>query len=141
MQWIYRKLIIFTGIYQKMFFFFNVTLNLIAELETFRKITEQFIDIAENFAKQVDKEKMRAIGAQNLLKTITKLREQEQLEIQVSNFQSFCLLKLLTIISDTFQALIMDKSLELERLKIENQYLQRIENDQNEIIDNFYHNQ
>lgn len=124
-----------------MFFFFNVTLNLIAELETFRKITEQFIDIAENFAKQVDKEKMRAIGAQNLLKTITKLREQEQLEIQVSNFQSFCLLKLLTIISDTFQALIMDKSLELERLKIENQYLQRIENDQNEIIDNFYHNQ
>lgn len=35
----------------------------------------------------------------------------------------------------------MEKSLELERLKIESQYLQRIESDQNEMIDNFYHNQ
>lgn len=53
------------------------------ELEIFSKITEQFAQIAENYAREVDKEKMRAIGAQNLLKTITKQREQEQQEIQV----------------------------------------------------------
>lgn len=53
------------------------------ELEEFRKISEQFIDITETFAKQVDIEKMRAIGAQNLLKAVSKQRETEQQEVQV----------------------------------------------------------
>lgn len=42
----------------------------------------------EKFAKQVDVEKMRAIGAQNLLKTISKQRETEQQELQVNNKNS-----------------------------------------------------
>lgn len=54
------------------------------ELNEFRKISEHFIGITESFAKQVDVEKMRAIGAQNLLKTISKQRETEQQELQVT---------------------------------------------------------
>lgn len=63
---------------------------------------------------------MKAIGAQNLLKTIAKQRESEQQQIQ---------------------SLIMEKSMELDRLKMEYQYLQRTESDQQEVIDNYYQNQ
>lgn len=57
------------------------------ELNEFRKISEHFIGITESFAKQVDIEKMRAIGAQNLLKTTSKQRETEQQELQVNKLR------------------------------------------------------
>lgn len=60
----------------------NLSFN-ITELNEFRKISEYFIGITESFAKQVDIEKMRAIGAQNLLKTTSKQRETEQQDLQV----------------------------------------------------------
>lgn len=63
---------------------------------------------------------MKAIGAQNLLKTFSKERESEQQKLQ---------------------AHITEKSIELERLKTEYQYLQRIEMEQQEIINNHYQSQ
>lgn len=92
----------------------------ISELLDFKKIADQFVLIAENYSQQVDAQKMKAIGAQNLLKTIAKQRESEQQQIQ---------------------SLIMEKSMELDRLKMEYQYLQRTESDQQEVIDNYYQNQ
>ncbi|XP_055613834.1 intraflagellar transport protein 20 homolog [Uranotaenia lowii] len=90
------------------------------KLEEFRRIIEQFSTIVESFASEVDREKMRAIGVQNLLKTFSKQREAEQQQIQSA---------------------IIEKMVELDKLKIEFQYLQRIESEQQEIIDNFYQNQ
>lgn len=52
-------------------------------MDEFHKISNQFVTIAESYASQVDQEKMRTIGAQNLLKTISKQRESEQQLIQV----------------------------------------------------------
>ncbi|XP_062550911.1 intraflagellar transport protein 20 homolog [Armigeres subalbatus] len=89
-------------------------------LAAFRHIIEQFVSIVENFATEVDEEKMRAIGIQNLLKTFSKQRESEQQQIQGE---------------------IIEKMVELDKLKIEYQYLQRIESEQQEMIDNFYQNQ
>lgn len=39
------------------------------------------------------------------------------------------------------QSEIIEKMVELDKLKIEFQYLQRIESEQQEMIDNFYQNQ
>ena len=44
-----------------------------------------FLTITDNFAGEVDQQKMRTIGVQNLLKTISKERENEQQQIQVNN--------------------------------------------------------
>ncbi|XP_058460789.1 intraflagellar transport protein 20 homolog [Malaya genurostris] len=90
------------------------------KLDEFRQITEDLVSIVESFSAEVDQEKMRAIGVQNLLKTFSKKRESEQQQIQSE---------------------IVEKMIELDKLKIEYQYLQRIESEQQEIIDNFYQNQ
>lgn len=57
--------------------------SLLSELGEFRGIIERFAGIVEGFAAEVDQEKMRAVGVQNLLKTFSKQRESEQQQIQV----------------------------------------------------------
>ncbi|CAO1421176.1 unnamed protein product [Diamesa hyperborea] len=90
------------------------------KLTDFRKITTEITSLLETFAKQVDQEKMRAISTQNLANSSAKQKEIEQQQIQTK---------------------IIEKTLELDRLKIELQYLQRVESEQQEIFDNFYQNQ
>jgi intraflagellar transport protein 20 len=70
--------------------------------------------MADSLAKDVEKEKMRAIGTRNLLKSVAKQREAEQQKLQ---------------------ALITEKSMELERLRIQYQSLQKTQLEQQEIID------
>jgi hypothetical protein len=41
--------------------------------------------MADLLAKEVEKEKMKAIGARNLLKSVAKQREAEQQQLQVSS--------------------------------------------------------
>lgn len=89
-------------------------------LQLFKKLAADFYKISETFAKDVDKEKLRAIGTQNQLKTISKQRQGEQ---------------------QVYQSQIYEQTVELERLKSEHQYLQRIETEQQEIINNFLVNQ
>nr|XP_014102891.2 intraflagellar transport protein 20 homolog [Bactrocera oleae] len=90
------------------------------KLQEFKKYAEDFHKIISGFAKDVEKEKLRAIGTQNLLKTISKERQAEQ---------------------QVYQSKIHEKNIELERLRNEYQYLQRIESEQQEIINNFLLNQ
>ncbi|CAO1431067.1 unnamed protein product [Diamesa serratosioi] len=90
------------------------------KLTDFRKITTEITTLLETFAKQVDQEKMRAISTQNLANSSAKQKEIEQQQTQTK---------------------IIEKTLELDRLKIELQYLQRVESEQQEIFDNFYQNQ
>lgn len=52
-------------------------------LNEFQKITNEFIKVSEKFAKEVDTQKMMAIGVKNVLKTISKQRQTEQRDLQV----------------------------------------------------------
>lgn len=53
------------------------------ELQEFRKIIDEFISIAETIVNDVEQEKIQAIAAQNLLKSMAKQRDAEQQDIQV----------------------------------------------------------
>lgn len=85
-----------------------------AEITEFQKIADGFILMVDTLAKEVEKEKMKAIGARNLLKSVAKQREAEEQQLQ---------------------ALIIEKSMELERLRIQYQSLQKTELEQQELIE------
>lgn len=84
------------------------------ELSEFTTIAETFVDIAENFAKQVEEAKLKTVSILNKVNTMSKQREQEQQQIQTQ---------------------IIETMIELDRLKIELQYLQRIDSEQQEFFD------
>lgn len=86
----------------------------------FRKTINEITSHLESFATEVDKQKMLAINQQNLANSSAKQKEIEQQQIQTK---------------------IIEKTLELDRLKIELQYLQRCETEMQEVFDNFYQNQ
>ncbi|KAJ9591379.1 hypothetical protein L9F63_002084 [Diploptera punctata] len=78
--------------------------DFLEKITEFQKIADGFIQMADMLAKEVEKEKMKAIGARNLLKSVAKQREAEQQQLQ---------------------ALIIEKTMELERLRIQYQSLQK----------------
>lgn len=90
------------------------------ELHEFKKLSQDFQKLSENYSKQVEIEKIRAISTQNHLKTISKQRQGEQ---------------------QFYQSKIQEMSQVLEKLKMEYQYLQRVESEQMEVINNFIQNQ
>uniref|UniRef100_A0A1A9X4D9 Intraflagellar transport protein 20 homolog n=1 Tax=Glossina brevipalpis TaxID=37001 RepID=A0A1A9X4D9_9MUSC len=90
------------------------------KLQDFKSLAEEFHKILNNYGKDVEREKLRAIATQNQLKTMAKQRLAEQ---------------------QMYQSKIHEKNLELERLKSEYQYLQRIESEQQELINSFLMNQ
>jgi len=55
----------------------------IAEITEFESNSDEFIKILDNLAKEVEREKMRTIGARNLLRSIAKQREAQKQQIQV----------------------------------------------------------
>lgn len=83
-------------------------------------IAKTFIEIAENHAKQVEETKLKTLSTLNKVNSISKQREQEQQQIQNQ---------------------IVESMIELDRLKIEYQYLQRVEAEQNEFLDTVVQNQ
>ncbi|XP_016993294.2 intraflagellar transport protein 20 homolog [Drosophila takahashii] len=85
-------------------------------LNFFKKLALDIRKIYATFTKDLDNEKLLSIGTQNQLKTISNRRQSEQ---QVYEYE------------------ILEQTVELERLKNELQYLQRIETSQNEIINHF----
>lgn len=50
---------------------------------TFQKNAEQIITVIDKLAKEVEREKMKTIGAKNLLRTTAKQREAQKQQIQV----------------------------------------------------------
>ncbi len=65
------------------------------EISEFQGLSGSFIDVVDNLAKCVEREKMKAIGARNHLKSIAKERESQKQQLQ---------------------ALIAEKKMQLERL-------------------------
>ncbi|XP_063812110.1 intraflagellar transport protein 20 homolog [Pseudophryne corroboree] len=82
----------------------------------FQRIVGGLIDLVDQLAKETENEKMKAIGARNLLKSIAKQREAQQQQLH---------------------ALIAEKKMQLERYRIEYDALCKVEAEQNEFIDQF----
>ncbi|XP_033627478.1 intraflagellar transport protein 20 homolog isoform X1 [Asterias rubens] len=86
------------------------------EIDGFQSIVGGFIEMVDGLAQEVEKEKMKAIGSRNLLKSIAKQREAQQQQLQ---------------------ALIAEKKTQLERYRIQTAALQKEEAEQNEFIEQF----
>ncbi|KAK5613550.1 Intraflagellar transport protein 20 [Crenichthys baileyi] len=82
----------------------------------FQKIVGGLIEMVDELAKEAETEKMKAIGARNLLKSVAKQREAQQQQLQ---------------------ALIAEKKMQLERYRIEYEALSKVESEQDEFIDQF----
>ncbi|KAJ8967542.1 hypothetical protein NQ314_002857 [Rhamnusium bicolor] len=88
------------------------------KIDEFQKIANKFITMVEVLGKEVEKQKIKAIGARNILQSMEKQKENNQQQLQ---------------------ALITEKSMELERLKIQLNSLQKMEMEQNEVINQLMH--
>ncbi|XP_056906070.1 intraflagellar transport protein 20 homolog isoform X1 [Takifugu flavidus] len=86
------------------------------KISQYQKIVEGLIEVKDEMTKEVETEKMKAIGARNLLKTVAKQREAQQQQLQT---------------------LIAEKKLQHERYRIEYEALRKVEPEQNEFIDQF----
>lgn len=56
----------------------------LAEITDFEKNSDDFIKILDDLGKEVEKEKMKTIGARNVLRSIAKQREAQKQQMQVS---------------------------------------------------------
>ncbi|XP_055838083.1 intraflagellar transport protein 20 homolog isoform X2 [Episyrphus balteatus] len=64
-------------------------LEFATKLQDFKRYAEEFQKIFNDFSKDVEKERIRAISTQNLLKTIAKQRQAEQQIFQIQfNFRA-----------------------------------------------------
>lgn len=88
----------------------------VEKIDDFQKIVGGLIELVDQLSKETENEKMKAIGARNLLKSIAKQREAQQQQLQ---------------------ALIAEKQMQLERYRIEYEALCKVEAEQNEFIDQF----
>ncbi|XP_031840976.1 intraflagellar transport 20 [Nomia melanderi] len=88
--------------------------NFVSKITEFQTNSDQFIQIIEQLANKVEKEKMKTIGARNLLRSMAKERDAQKQQIQ---------------------AQIIEKSVELERLRIQYDSLRKIELEQLETIE------
>ncbi|GJQ75629.1 hypothetical protein Trydic_g17707 [Trypoxylus dichotomus] len=85
----------------------------IEKINEFQKISNGFITIVDKLAQEVEKQKIKAIGARNILQTMEKQKDLNHQQLQ---------------------ALISEKMMQLERLKVLYNSLQKTEMEQNEII-------
>lgn len=58
-------------------------LSIVSEIDEFQKLTGTFISTVEKLSKEVEKEKMKAIGLHNVLQNMEKEKQSSQLNLQV----------------------------------------------------------
>eukprot|EP01135_Chromosphaera_perkinsii_P005383 Nk52_evm64s343 gene=Nk52_evmTU64s343 len=90
--------------------------DFIGKMSEFHEIVSGFIVAMQDLAARVEKEKMKAIGSRNIVKSMAKKREAEQQQLQ---------------------ALLSEKRTQLERYRIQYESLLKAENEQNEFIQQF----
>ncbi|CAL7947023.1 unnamed protein product [Xylocopa violacea] len=88
--------------------------NFISKITEFHTKCDEFLQIIDRMANQVEREKMKAIGTRNLLRSFAKERDAQKQQIQAE---------------------IVEKSMELERLRIQYDSLKKIEIEQLETIE------
>ncbi|XP_057311456.1 intraflagellar transport protein 20 homolog [Hydractinia symbiolongicarpus] len=90
--------------------------DFVEKISDFQKIVGSFIDMVDTLAKEVEKEKMKAIGSRNLLKSMAKQRESQQQQLR---------------------ALIAEKQTQLERYRLQYDVLLKQEAEQNDFVEQF----
>ncbi|XP_066910199.1 intraflagellar transport protein 20 homolog [Clytia hemisphaerica] len=90
--------------------------DFVEKISEFQGIVGGFISVVDGLAKGVEKEKMKAIGARNSLKSMTKQREAQQQQLR---------------------ALIAEKQTQLERFRLQYELLLKQEAEQNDFIEQF----
>lgn len=88
--------------------------NFISKIVEFQTNSDEFIQLIDQLANEVEKEKMKTIGTRNLLRSVAKERDAQKQQIQ---------------------AQIIEKSVELERLRVQYDSLKKIEMEQLETIE------
>ncbi|XP_076674820.1 intraflagellar transport 20 [Andrena cerasifolii] len=88
--------------------------SFVSKITEFQANADEFIQIIDRLANEVEKEKMKTIGTRNLLRSVAKERDAQKQQIQ---------------------AQIVEKSMELERLRIQYDSLKKIEMEQLETIE------
>nr|XP_026494885.1 intraflagellar transport protein 20 homolog isoform X1 [Vanessa tameamea] len=109
------------------------------KVQDFGNIITSLLNMLKELGDNVERQKMAAIGATNLLKSIAKDRESEQAKLQVRiNHFLFNVVIVIThriLIFVCFQSEINDKSMILEQLDSEYDALQILEATQTETIE------
>ena len=90
--------------------------NFVDKISDFQNIVGSFIEMVDTLAKEVEKEKMKAIGSRNVLKSVAKQRETQQQQLR---------------------ALIAEKQTQLERFHLQYDILLKQEAEQNDFIEQF----
>eukprot|EP00794_Sanderia_malayensis_P014168 gene14168-15647_t len=90
--------------------------DFVDKIDDFQKIVGGFIEMVDTLAKDVEKEKMKAIGQRNQLKSMTKQREAQQQQLR---------------------ALIAEKHIQMERFRLQLESLKKQEAEQNDFIEQF----
>ena len=90
--------------------------NFVDKISDFQNIVGSFIEMVDTLAKEVEKEKMTAIGSRNVLKSVAKQRETQQQQLR---------------------ALIAEKQTQLERFRLQYDILLKQEAEQNDFIEQF----
>lgn len=52
-------------------------------MDEFQRNSDSFLNLTEKLAREVDKQKMKAIGARNILQSMTKDKEIQRQQLQV----------------------------------------------------------
>ncbi|XP_064392861.1 intraflagellar transport protein 20 homolog [Halichondria panicea] len=86
------------------------------KISEFQGLVGSFIGMVDGLAKQVEREKMKAIGSRNHLKSIAKERDSQKQQLQ---------------------ALIAEKKMQLERYRIQYESLLQVEKEQTEFFEDF----
>ncbi|XP_019620947.1 PREDICTED: intraflagellar transport protein 20 homolog [Branchiostoma belcheri] len=90
--------------------------DFVDKIAEFQKIVGSFIEMVDKLAKEVEKEKMKAIGNRNQLKSMAKQREAQEQQLQ---------------------ALISEKKTQLERYRVQYEALLKDEAEQQEFVEQF----
>ena len=90
--------------------------NFVDKISDFQNIVGSFIEMVDTLSKEVEKEKMKAIGSRNVLKSVAKQRETQQQQLR---------------------ALIAEKQTQLERFRLQYDILLKQEAEQNDFIEQF----
>ncbi|CAD5122845.1 unnamed protein product [Dimorphilus gyrociliatus] len=90
--------------------------DFIEKMTEFKRIVAVFVDVINKVSEAVEKEKLKAIGSRNLLKSMEKQREAQQQQLL---------------------ALLSEKKMQLERLRVQHEALQKQEAEQNDFIEQF----
>ncbi|XP_071446506.1 intraflagellar transport protein 20 homolog [Hetaerina americana] len=86
----------------------------IGNVSEFDKITGEVLNIVDDLAKELESEKMRALGLQNMLQSVSRTRELRR---------------------EQLKDLIKENTWELERLKVQRQSLIKMEQERQDLID------